>query len=116
MAVEELPMIQVIEGPEEDGVRWFFGLNNRRLWVLKQLREDGLLPDGLVKVRVRGFKSDAEAGKYTVENCGLEAKFMREKQEGEETAWKRWTGAGAEIPMVEEMAAEMVMEVTEEGD
>ena len=55
-------VLQVIAGPvdEVDGLPWYFSLNNRRLWVLKQLREEDLLPDGKVTVRVRPFKSDAE--------------------------------------------------------
>ncbi|KAI2492366.1 hypothetical protein MHU86_22175 [Fragilaria crotonensis] len=38
----ELPLIQVIVGPmADDGERWYFSLNNRRLWVLKRCREEG---------------------------------------------------------------------------
>lgn len=71
---------QVIVGPETEEGPWYFSLNNRRLWVLKRCREEGLLEkfDNLVRVRVRTPKSAAEASRYTLENCALEAKLMRE--------------------------------------
>jgi hypothetical protein len=75
---EELPPIQVIVGPEEDGERWYFSLNNRRLWVLKRCREEGLLENNQIRVRWRQPKSAAEAQRYTLEKCALEAKFIRE--------------------------------------
>jgi hypothetical protein len=57
----------------------YFSLNNRRLWVLKRCREEGLLlPSNLVLVRVRQPKSAAEAARYTTANCALEATLMRE--------------------------------------
>ncbi len=74
--LSSLPPIQVLVGPDD----WYFSLNNRRLWVLKRLREDGLLPHGgMVCVRVRSAKSAKELQRYTVDNCVLEAKFMRER-------------------------------------
>ena len=72
---EDMPPIQVIPGP--DG--WYFALNNRRLWVLKRCREEGLLKDGLIRVRVREAKSAVELERYSIKNCALEAKFMREQ-------------------------------------
>ena len=73
---EDLPPIQVLVGPQP----WYFSLNNRRLWVLKRCREEGLLlpNNNTIRVRVRPPKSPAEAQRYTVENCALEAKFLRE--------------------------------------
>ncbi|KAL7540381.1 hypothetical protein ACHAXR_010074 [Thalassiosira sp. AJA248-18] len=73
-----LPPIQVIIGPDEnDGLGpWYFSLNNRRLWVLKQCHREGILDN--ISVRVRTPKSGAEAERYSIENCALEAKFMRE--------------------------------------
>lgn len=71
-------------GPDDnDGLGpWYFSLNNRRLWVLKQCHKEGLLDNprhgNRIPVRVRQPKSGAEAERYTVENCALEAKFMRE--------------------------------------
>lgn len=73
---------QVIVGPidEQSGQTWYFSLNNRRLWVLKRCREEGLLgSDNLVQVRVRAAKSEAETNRYTLSNCALEAKFLNEK-------------------------------------
>ena len=72
---EDIPPIQVIAGPDN----WYFSLNNRRLWVLKRCREEGLLKDGLIRVRVREAKSAAELERYSLSNCAIEAKFMREQ-------------------------------------
>lgn len=72
---EDIPPIQVIAGPDN----WYFALNNRRLWVLKRCREEGLLKDGLIRVRVRKAKSDAESERYSIKNCATEAKFIREQ-------------------------------------
>jgi len=80
----DLPPIQVLIGPNEnDGLGpWYFSLNNRRLWVLKQCHKDGLLDNerynNKIPVRVRIPKSQAESERYTAANCALEAKFMRE--------------------------------------
>lgn len=69
----------MIAGPaDEEGKPWYFSLNNRRLWVLKRCREEGLLQNNTVGVRVRHPKSEAEAKRYNLENCALEAKFLRE--------------------------------------
>jgi hypothetical protein len=73
----------VLIGPEnEDGQhRWYFSLNNRRLWVLKRCREEGLLQSTKNHILVRGRqpKSQSEKERYTVENCAVEAKVMPEK-------------------------------------
>ena len=66
-------------GPEDDEGPWYFSLNNRRLYVLKKCREEGLLEDNLIRVRVRQPKSGSEEEHYTLENCAVEAKFIREK-------------------------------------
>jgi len=77
---DDLPHIQVLMGPDEmDGKGpWYFGLNNRRLWVLKKCKEEGLLNDteGLIKARIRSMKSHNEHERYTLENCALQAKFI----------------------------------------
>jgi len=79
----DLPPIQVLLGPIEakTGQPWYFSLNNRRLYVLKRCREEGLLEpqNNQIYVRVRKPKSEQEACRYTVENCALEAKIMPEK-------------------------------------
>lgn len=77
---EDLPPIQVIIGPDEnDGLGpWYFSLNNRRLYVLKRCREEGLLKNDKIRVRVREAKSAKEAERYSLKNCAVEAKFMRE--------------------------------------
>jgi hypothetical protein len=77
LAPEKLPTITVIEGPPgADGEPWFFSLNNRRLWVLKQAHKEGLLVT--ISVRARGAKSH-ELERYTLQKCALEATLMRER-------------------------------------
>ena len=79
---QEIPPIQVIVGPDEnDGLGpWYFSLNNRRLWVFKRCREEGLLVNNLIRVRVRQPKSAGEFERYSLDNCAVEAKFMRERE------------------------------------
>ena len=73
---------QVLIGPDENDGKgpWYFSLNNRRLWVFKQCLNEGLLDNdkynNTIPVRVRMPKSAAEAERYSVDNCALEAKFM----------------------------------------
>ena len=74
---------KVIVGPmdKQDGLPWYFSLNNRRLWVLKRCREEGLLlgtDKNKIQVRVRQYKSVTERNRYTLENCVLEATFLKE--------------------------------------
>lgn len=51
--------------------------------MLKQLREGGHLsnrnPPNTIQVRVREAKSQSEKERYTLENCSVDAKFIREK-------------------------------------
>jgi hypothetical protein len=74
----------VLIGPDENDGKgpWYFSLNNRRLWVFKQCLKEGLLDNNrhnnTIPVRVRKPRSAAESEKYSVDNCALEAKFMRE--------------------------------------
>ena len=82
-----IPMIsnvKVLVGPESDDGkhRWYFSLNNRRLYVLKRCREEGLLKgtNNLILVRVREPKSQSEIERYTVSNCAVEAKIIPEKR------------------------------------
>lgn len=73
----DLPPIQVLVASSND---WYFSLNNRRLYVLKRCREEGLLipTDNKIPVRVREPKSSSEMERYSVENCVLEAKIVKE--------------------------------------
>lgn len=79
----DLPPIQVIVSTDtsSEGQPWYFSLNNRRLWVFKECQKEGLLErqNNKIKVRIRAFKSKREQERYTVQNCSLEAKFIREK-------------------------------------
>jgi len=71
--VSDLPLITVIEGA--DGL--LFSLNNRRLYVLKQLRQEGLLVDNQVQVRIKPALA-RELQRYTKERCSLSASIMKE--------------------------------------
>ena len=53
MHVDALPQITILATPSSSKDGEYFSLNNRRLWVLKQLRAKGKLKDNLVKVRVK---------------------------------------------------------------
>jgi hypothetical protein len=74
-------LAKVLVGPETETGTWYFSLNNRRLWVLKRCREEGLLSssNNQIPVRVRAPKSQAEMERYTLEKCALDAKVIREK-------------------------------------
>ena len=83
--ISELPPIQVLVGDEsmdDDQGQWYFSLNNRRLWVLKRLREEGHLEKygNKIAVRVRRPKSQQERERYTLANCSLEARIIPEKK------------------------------------
>jgi hypothetical protein len=49
----------------------YFSINNRRLWVLKECQQRGLLPNNSIRVRV---KIEKEPAKYSAETCTLAAK------------------------------------------
>ena len=84
-AVGDIPLITVMVHPRDAGNveemasmagnagPWFFSLNNRRLYVFKLLREEGVLD--VVPVRVRAMK-DHEVQRYTETNCTLTARFL----------------------------------------
>lgn len=82
----DLPAILVI--PIEN--QSYVSLNNRRLWVLKQCRRQGLLEkqNNLIRVRIRYPKSANERERYTFEKCSLEAKFIRETKPNEHYSLK----------------------------
>lgn len=68
-----------------EGEEWYVSLNNRRLYVLKQCYQEGLLASTshLIPVRLRPFKSMAETKRYTVQNCSLHATIMTEDHNSE---------------------------------
>lgn len=49
--------------------------------MLKECQKEGLLErqNNMIRVRIRSFKSKREQERYTLQNCSLEAKFIREK-------------------------------------
>lgn len=51
--LETLPQITILATPTSSSDGQYFSLNNRRLWVLKQLRSMGKLKDNLIRVRVK---------------------------------------------------------------
>lgn len=57
-----------------------FSMNNRRLYVLKALREQGIITTVNARIRIID-KNDKIAKKYTRDKCALKAKFMREGAE-----------------------------------
>jgi hypothetical protein len=72
ITIDCIPYITVVEN---DGN--FYSLNNRRLYVLKSLRQLGLLPNNEITVRVKQ-PLDREKTKYTPEHCALTAVVMNE--------------------------------------
>ncbi|GMH50708.1 hypothetical protein TrRE_jg776 [Triparma retinervis] len=72
--VADLPPIQIIIGDvNEEGGVWYYSLNNRRLWVIKQLKKEGLVER--VGTRARRFRGK-EPRRYCIEKCVLEANLM----------------------------------------
>jgi hypothetical protein len=70
--LDDLPRITVIAN---DG--YYFSLNNRRLYVLKELHSRGLLPGGKILVRVKDALT-REKERYIIDRCSLSAKIMKE--------------------------------------
>jgi hypothetical protein len=83
LSPHDIPPIQVIVGPDENDGKgpWYFALNNRRAWVLKRCREENLIKNNLIRVRYRKPKTPAEAARYSLENCAVEAKIMQKPVE-----------------------------------
>mmetsp|Transcript_12811 Transcript_12811/g.30278 ORF Transcript_12811/g.30278 Transcript_12811/m.30278 type:complete len:146 (-) Transcript_12811:259-696(-) len=65
-----LPPIQVLVGPDgDDGMGpWYFSLNNRRLWVLKQCHREGLLDNERYGNMIR---SESASRRATVRGRGI---------------------------------------------
>eukprot|EP01001_Neometanema_parovale_P010933 NODE_7175_length_786_cov_89.306184_g6936_i0.p1 GENE.NODE_7175_length_786_cov_89.306184_g6936_i0~~NODE_7175_length_786_cov_89.306184_g6936_i0.p1 ORF type:complete len:192 (+),score=15.30 NODE_7175_length_786_cov_89.306184_g6936_i0:117-692(+) len=77
LRVEDLPKITVITTGKDEH---FYSLNNRRLWLFKQCRTLGLLPNNRVLVRVQP-QADSKrlAQRWSAEVCSKEAKFFSER-------------------------------------
>ena len=83
IAVQDLPQITLLT----DGQDHYFSLNNRRLFVFKELEKRGLLPRGTVTARVRLMpKTRRLEGKYSTETCALTASLIRERPGGDDAA------------------------------
>ena len=73
MDIDALPVITVLFGAGGGGGDLLFSLNNRRLWVLKELRRAGKL----TTVRVRSKEAlPRERERYTRDRCSLTATLM----------------------------------------
>jgi hypothetical protein len=79
MSVAELPPITVVVGA--DGHK--FCLDNRRLYILKDLRRKGLLPKNTITVLMRKAPP-RDLVKYTIEKCSLNGTIMKEKEQDED--------------------------------
>jgi hypothetical protein len=80
ISIEALPLITVVKGLDGH----LFSLNNRRLYVIKQLRTAGILENNMIKVRLKpALKRELE--RYTVERCSLEATMMKTFGSGDTT-------------------------------
>jgi hypothetical protein len=75
LTIEQLPLILVLPINGE-----YFSLNNRRLYVMKELRDRGLLNycGNEVSVRIK-TALPKEQLRYTPQRCSLVAKIMRER-------------------------------------
>ena len=67
-----LPTITILENDS-----FYFSLNNRRLYVLKELRKKGLIPNNQIKVRIKQANIQ-EATRYVASKCTLNASIMKE--------------------------------------
>ena len=74
--VAKLPKITVLYSSEIPGV--FFSLNNRRLWVLKELHAMGRLDSIVVRCKEMTAK---ERAKYTLDRCAVRASLMNEREQ-----------------------------------
>jgi len=71
LPLDDLPLISVVQVGDE-----YYSLNNRRLWVLQELRRRGLVGDS-VRVRMRPLPTSRRlAGRFAPEKCALSATFM----------------------------------------
>ena len=75
MRVEDLPPVTVIVGAGGNK----FCLDNRRLYVLKDLRSKMLLPDNMVTVLLRNA-TPRELVRYTADKCSQSGTILKEKE------------------------------------
>lgn len=91
--IQDIPKITVLNNNGH-----LFSLNNRRLYLIKQLHSMGLLRTVAVQLKEA---TDKEKARYTPERCVLAAKLMKEhvkgagEQEGEEDGEDEEEGAAA---------------------
>lgn len=82
LKVEQLPQILVLFINGE-----YYSLNNRRLYVMKELRRQGLLQycGNTVSVRMKTATAKEEL-RYTPERCSLAARIMKERDPNDTNA------------------------------
>ena len=72
MDITKLPKITVVQSSTHPNV--YYTLNNRRLWVLKELRCADIISSVVVRLRQM---TPREQTKYTIDRCTLEATIIR---------------------------------------
>jgi len=77
MSLDKLPQITILFNTMHDGQVYYFSLNNRRLWVLKELHARGYFEGKLHTVRLKEALP-RERERYTIDRCSLTAKIMKE--------------------------------------
>jgi len=77
MCLDKLPQITILYNTISDGEVYYFSLNNRRLWVLKELHARGYFGGKLLDVRLKEALP-RERERYTIERCSLTARIMKE--------------------------------------
>jgi uncharacterized protein YozE (UPF0346 family) len=92
-------------------------LNNRRLWVLKRCREEGLLQTtkNQILVRVREPKSQSEKDRYTVQKCAVEAKIITEKRSIGKTILVEVVSRDTDLPTKTEEVDIDISDQTQDG-
>jgi len=86
----QLPMITVLHSADSPDA--YFSLNNRRLWVFKQLHAQGLL--ATIRVPCREM-TPKERARYTVERCAVQARLMNDTPGSRPAATPSGPGGGA---------------------
>ena len=71
--VNDLPMITVIVN---DGI--YYSLNNRRLWIFKQLYDLNRIET--IIVRIKNSISNKHKKRYTIDRCSKQAKILYSKK------------------------------------
>ena len=122
LTLDAVPIITVLPNTAADGTQYYFSLNNRRLWVYKQLHDSGYFDNGK-KLRVRIKEPlPREKERYTPERCSMTARIMKEggggaategtaADDSDDEKTEAGAGAGAEADTEAETGAKEVVTV-----